>query len=101
MNRRLFATGGSSETEYVVYLMYSGGVRTYETWDAPANIPAQWALRKQGTLHREVEAPSADHAGAKTANISGRRRRAYDRLPPREPHRALKAIGLVTREHPR
>ena len=79
VNRRLFATTHAYRTEHVVFLLYSGGVRTYETWDEPSNIPEQWALRSSGALHRAVVAPSNAHETAKMASICGSRARTYDR----------------------
>jgi len=79
VNRRLYATTTPYQTEYVVYVMYSGGVRTMETWGTPANIPRMNGLKPVGALHTQMLAPSNGHDQAKLANISGSKTRTYDR----------------------
>jgi hypothetical protein len=79
VNRRLYAQSAPYQTEYVVYVMYSGGVRTMETWGTPANIPRMNGLKSVGALHTQMLAPSNGHDQAKLANISGSKTRTYDR----------------------
>lgn len=79
VNRRLYATTNPYATQYVVYVMYSGGVRTYETWGTPSNIPRLAGLKSLGALHTQMIAPSNGHDQAKQANISGSKKITYDR----------------------
>jgi uncharacterized protein (DUF1501 family) len=79
VNRRLYAGPTPYQTQYVVYVMYSGGVRTMETWGTPSNIPRMSGLKSLGALHTGVIAPSNGHDQAKLANISGSKTRTYDR----------------------
>src|SRR6185295_936439 len=78
INKKLYAAG-PYQTQYVVYLMYSGGVRTMETWGTPSNIPRMNGLKSVGALHTGMIAPSNGHDQAKLANISGSKTRTYDR----------------------
>jgi hypothetical protein len=78
VNRRLYAAS-PYQTQYLVYVMYSGGVRTLETWGTPGNIPRLAAMKSMGALHTQVLAPSNGHDQAKQANISGSKLRTYDR----------------------
>lgn len=79
VNRRLYAAPSPYATQYVVYLMYAGGVRTYETWGTPGNIPRMAGLKSSAALHTQVLAPSNGHDQAKQANISGSKARSYNR----------------------
>jgi len=79
VNKRVYATSGQYQTQYVVYVMYSGGVRTLETWGTPTNIPRMSGMKSMGALHTGMIAPSNGHDQAKLANISGSKVRTYDR----------------------
>jgi hypothetical protein len=59
------------EVRRVVLVALAGGVRTRDTFGAPANAPCLWALARSGVLYTRVRAAGPGHAGAALALFTG------------------------------
>ena len=59
------------KTKHVVLVAFAGGVRTRETFGAPANIPALEAMAKEGVLYKRVKSSNLGHFGAALSIFTG------------------------------
>jgi hypothetical protein len=59
------------KTKHVVLVAFAGGVRTRETFGAPANIPTLEAMAKEGVLYKRVKSSNLGHFGAALSIFTG------------------------------
>ena len=58
-------------TRHVLLIAFAGGVRTRETFGAPANVPTLQAMAEQGVLYTRVRCSNLGHFGATLSLFTG------------------------------